>query len=183
MGDMVPSSKPNLQLEDVTQYLTSVDAAKYPVRLLGLRGYYKKSMGDPTKNDIGIYDDAMCVVTPKGIRTFNFNTDPSKHGVKMAHLVPGTYLYKIGMHNMKNPYKALRQYGRITVLREGVNHTDTDTADAPFYIDIHKGGYNTTSSLGCQTIHPDQWPEFLQLVEDLLKKYNQTIIPYTLVEN
>ena len=90
---------------------------------------------------------------------------------------------KIGMHNMKAPYEALRQFGRVTVLRDGSSTPVTNTADAPFYIDIHRGGHSTTSSLGCQTIPPAQWPSFLSQVKSELKKNNQIVIPYTLIEN
>jgi lysozyme len=58
------------------------------------------------------------------------------------------------------PYWAYRQASPVTVLRDGAATTETiaDPAGWP-WIDIHKGGYNTTSSEGCQTIHPDQWAE------------------------
>lgn len=181
MRTMLPSGKPQMTKADALEKLSAFALAAYPVKLLGVRGYFGKTMGDPDKNDVGIYDDALFVVSDDLYLPFNANTDPSRLLPNVAVLKPGgPYLYKIGMHNMKAPYQALRQFGRVTVLREGKEHTDT--AAAPFYIDIHKGGYNTTSSLGCQTLHPEQWYFFLQSVKDELKKHNQQIIPYCLVE-
>jgi hypothetical protein len=49
-----------------------------------------------------------------------------------------------------------------------------------FGINIHKGGYNSTSSLGCQTIYPTQWQSFINTVYDQLKRYKQTKLPYVL---
>jgi len=180
---MLPPGKP---LQDgVKKYLAELEGynnLQYPCVLLGVRGYYKGLMGNPSKNDIGIYDDAMFLVTPDGIFTYNANTDPSHEFPETAVLKPGgPYLYKIGLHNMKHPYKALRQWGRVTVLRNGVEYTDT--AAAPFYIDIHRGGYGTTSSLGCQTIPPAQYEDFLSTVENKMKKEKQNVIPYFLAEN
>lgn len=182
MPQMLPSGKPQLKVDDAIQLLTSFDVASSAVKLLGIRGYFKQTMGNANKNDIGIYDDAMFIIAPnKLMLSYNANTDPSRSFPGVAVLKPGgPYLYKIGMHNMKNPYKALRQFGRVTVLRDGKENTDTPAA--PFYIDIHKGGYNTTSSLGCQTIHPDQWMDFLTNVERLLTNNKQVVIPYCLVE-
>lgn len=167
--------------EEVEKELSNFDVSKYPVKLLGIRGYYKKTMGNPVANDFGIYDDAIFIISPDYFYSFNANTDPSitRKGIAVLK-AGGVYLYKIGLHNMKKPYKALRQYGRVTVLRDGKE--DTDTAKTPFYIDIHKGGFNTTSSLGCQTIFPEQWIYFLSNVEVELEKNNQTIIPYCLIE-
>lgn len=167
--------------EEVEKELSNFDVSKYPVKLLGIRGYYKKTMRNPVANDFGIYDDAIFIISPDYFYSFNANTDPSitRKGIAVLK-AGGVYLYKIGLHNMKKPYKALRQYGRVTVIRDGKD--DTDTATSPFYIDIHKGGYNTTSSLGCQTIYPTQWTDFLSTVEREIAKNNQTIIPYCLIE-
>jgi lysozyme len=50
-------------------------------------------------------------------------------------------------------------------------------------INIHRGGYRTTSSEGCQTIYPSQWDGFINLVYSEMSRYNQKTIPYLLVEN
>ncbi len=182
---MLPNGKPQLKIDDALKLLQSFAVDEYQVKLLGIRGYYKNTMGAPGKNDIGIYDDAIFILAPnKLMLSYNANTDPSR--IYNAHTAVlkagGPYIYKIGLHGISGPkpYRALRQHGRVTVLRNGKE--DTDTAAAPFYIDIHKGGYNTTSSLGCQTIHPDQWPDFFANTETLMDKNRQQFIPYCLVE-
>lgn len=178
---MIPNSRPQLSKEDALRYLALYDLVKYPVKILGIRGYYKQTMGNPVQNDVGIYDDALFIVSKNYFGTFNANTDPSRIFPGVAVLkAGGPYLYKIGMHNMQHPYEALRQYGNVTILRNGVPVTDSPVNR--FYIDIHKGGYGTTSSLGCQTIYPDQWPEFLKSVKNELALNNQTLIPYILTE-
>lgn len=177
-----PNSKPQLNKIDAEKLLAEFDLSAYPVRLLGIRGYYKQTMGNPVKNDRGIYDDAIFIITPDSFASFNGNTDPSITRSRVASLKPGgPYLYKIGMHNMKAPYEALRQYGNVTVIRDGVAAEDTDSPSNRFYIDIHKGGYSGTSSLGCQTIYPDQWLSFLHMVKDHLKRNKQKIVPYCLI--
>jgi lysozyme len=181
---ILPNGKPQLKVDDALAQLAPFKVDPYPVKLLGVRGYYKNTMGAPGKNDIGIYDDAIFIIAPnKLMLSYNANTDPSRSLPNVAVLKPGgPYLYKVGMHGVSglHPYRALRQFGRVTVLRNGKE--DTDTAAAPFYIDIHRGGYNTTSSLGCQTVHPDQWPDFFANVERLMDANRQSIIPYCLVE-
>lgn len=181
MKQMIPKSRPLFTKAQVLGYLSLYDLVKYPVKILGVRGYYLHTMGDPDKNDVGIYDDAIFVVSNNFFGSYNANTDPSKIFKDVAVLKPGgPYLYKIGMHNMKAPYEALRQYGNVTVLRNGV--PVTDSPNNRFYIDIHKGGNNTTSSLGCQTICPPQWPGFLLDVKQQLTLNKQTLIPYILIE-
>lgn len=178
----VPTSRPQLLREKAEAILQTFSYKQSEVTLLGIRGYYKDSIGKPGVNDINQYDDAIFLISPRVFFAVNANVDPSKDGIKIAHLkAGGPYLYKIGMHNMKHPYKALRQYGNVTVLRNGIPVTDSPANR--FYIDIHRGGYNTTSSLGCQTIFPDQWPSFLENVEREMKFYNQPVIPYYLAEN
>jgi hypothetical protein len=65
---------------------------------------------------------------------------------------------------------------------------DTPHAYAPrpdvgwFGINIHRGGVNTTSSEGCQTIPPSQWNGFITIVKEQMKWYGQKTIPYVLTE-
>lgn len=185
---MLPGSKPQLSKADAAKLLLTFDVtpftiSKYPVVILGIRGYFKKTLGNPLANDRGIYDDALFIVTPDCFAGFNANTDPSYEKPGIATLKPGMYLYKIGQHGISgpNPYEALRQYGNVTVIRDG-GKEETDSSNNRFFINIHRGGYGTTSSLGCQTIHPDQWPAFLATVKSELKQYKQEIIPYVLIE-
>ena len=182
--DILPPNKPHITREDALKklfpYTDKVNT--YKVILLGIRGYFKDTMGKPGVNDRGIYDDALCMITPDNFYTFNFNTDPSRAIPGVATLVPGLYFYKIGMHGVSgdHPYEALRQWSRVTVTRDGQDGEFTDTSGAPFYTDIHRGGFGTTSSLGCQTVPPAQWEEFHPLVKELLAKYGQEVVPYVL---
>jgi lysozyme len=148
-------------------------------------------MGAPNVNDRGIYDDAIFVHSPSVFAAFNANTDPSviRKGVGtgnkkgIACLDAGAYfVHKFDLH--KNKYLALCQrLGSVTVTRDGTpSYSDTGN----FGINIHKGGFNTTSSEGCQTIHPSQWNSFIHLVEDQARRYfgtkwNKTCIPYILM--
>jgi lysozyme len=182
MMAMIPNSKPKLTQVDALKEIAKFSLQGYDLKILGVRGYYKQTMGNPVQNDRGIYDDAIFLISPDHFSSWNANTDPSVTRKGVAVLKPGgPYLYKLGMHNMKHPYLALRQYGRVTVIRDQQGE-ETDTPAAPFYIDIHKGGFNTTSSLGCQTIHPTQWDAFLATVKDQLKRHNQIIVPYCLID-
>lgn len=47
----------------------------------------------------------------------------------------------------------------------------------------YKGGYNTTSSLGCQTLYPDQWQGFQKLLYAEMDRAKVTKLPYLLIEN
>jgi len=58
----------------------------------------------------------------------------------------------------------------------------TNTEHTGFFgINIHKGGFNSTSSEGCQTIHPSQWDEFMHLVKTFFPSGKD--IQYILIEN
>lgn len=170
----------------------SIDRDKYPLVVVGMRGYYKNLMGAPGVNDRGIYDDAIFIDTAQATVAYNGNTDPSSHrpgsgtGAHkgMATLNPGAwFVHRFDLHRGK--YLALCQRaGHVTVTRDG-NPPYTDTGR--FGINIHRGGYNTTSSEGCQTIHPAQWDSFIQLAEDQAKRYfprtwKSVAIPYVLLE-
>lgn len=149
--------------------------------LLGRRGYYRDTMGARGRNDIGIYDDAIALVSPTAFATFNANTDPSRERTGMATLKPGIWTYQRGIHGQNKAetlrYMALIQAAPVTVHRHGEGD-DTGW----FGINVHRGGYNTTSSLGCQTIHPSQWEAFFALVTLEMRRTHRETIPYVLTE-
>lgn len=187
---VTPNSKPNITDSMVDEILKhyEVDRAKYPVVLIGIRGYYQDSMGKPNMNDRRMYDDAAVWVTPKGHMTFNFNTDPngyragegvgSKKG--MASLKDGVWRYKMGTHYGSIPHKAFRQAAPVMVMRDGKSGHYSDFGW--FGINIHRGGKNSTSSLGCQTVPSDQWDSFKALGYAELKGHNQSEFPYILID-
>lgn len=154
-----------------------------PVYVVGIRGYYKRTMGDPAKNDRGIYDDAIFIVAPHVFAAFNANTDPSRFRHGIATLVPGVHWYRPGNHGISKPgggYPAFRPATpgeALPVTRDGKQGMSDGIA-----INIHRGGYTTTSSEGCQTIHPDQWPEFQQRLMLALEAANCKKFPYILTE-
>ena|SRR5436190_13112633 len=180
---IVPPSRP-LQTRAQTDALIAGRITIDPkhVYLLGVRGYYRDTMGAPGKNDRGIYDDAIILRSPTSHVAFNANTDPSVARKHIAVLKAGVWMYQVGTHGLSKPkaqqYTALVQAGEVTVIR------DQEGPDTGFFgINIHRGSVSGTSSLGCQTIFPDQCPAFIALVQSELKRAGQKIIPYVLVEN
>ena len=144
----------------------------------GIRGYYSSS----SSNTRGVYDDAICVIGPGTFAIFKANTDPSasyKSGV--ASLIPGVYPYKPGNHGLSKPgggYPAFRPNTTgeaLPVTRDGATGTSKGIA-----INIHRGGINTTSSLGCQTIPPNQWNSFYSLVRSEMTKVGVSEFNYIL---
>lgn len=191
---MVPNAKPRMSYEEVARKVDALglDRARTPFFVAGIRGYYRDTLGVAGRNDRGIYDDALFLVAPSAFAAFNGNTDPSGFrkgagkgaGKGMAVLQPGLWrAHRFGLHRGK--YLALIQTGgAVTVMRDG-NPPYPDTGW--FGINIHKGGYNTTSSLGCQTVYPTQWPAFIALAQDLAKRHygaawRTTTIPYALID-
>jgi len=161
------------------------------VFIVAFRGYYQDTMGKPGVNDRGIYDDCMCVVAPNYFSTFNANTDPSvyrdavvgnRQGI--ATLVPGLHYFKKGKHGISRPgggYNAFRPATpdeSLPVWRDGCG----DTIYKGVAINIHRGGYNSTSSEGCQTVYPVQWNEFQTTVYDYMNRYKQDLLPYVLID-
>lgn len=154
------------------------------VLLFGCRGYFLNSMGAKGRNDRGIFDDAIFVLSPFVFASFNANTDPSiyrkgtgtgsKKGV--ANLKTGLWLYQKGLHK---GYQAFTQAAKVTVIRDG----SPDYEDTGYFgINIHKGGVNSTSSLGCQTIYSPQWASFKTLVYGELDRIKQKKFKYILVD-
>jgi lysozyme len=190
---ITPPEKPRLSSTELrarfAQY--EIDRSKYPLAVVGIRGYYKDSMGAPSVNDRGIYDDAIFIDTDQATVAYNGNTDPSAYRAGsgtgsskgMASLNPGAwFVHKFDNH--KGQYLALCQRaGSITVTRDG---TPPYEDAGLFGINIHRGSYNSTSSEGCQTIHPAQWDSFIGLAVDQTKRYfgsawKSQVIPYVLL--
>lgn len=185
--------RPKLTREAVEQILKThgLNIHKEGVICFAIRGYRKRTMGDPNKNDRGIYDDLIGLITENTFAVFNGNTDPSRVrkgrgkgvGKGMATLKPGLYrAHVIGQH--KKVYPALVQRAdKVTVIRDGL---DGDYLDTGFFgINIHPGGTYGTSSLGCQTIprQDGEWDAFIALAVAELKRRSQKVLPYLLVEN
>ncbi len=186
MSPMKPGSRPRADMKKILDVIHD-HKAEEEVVIVGIRGYYKDTMGKPGVNDRGIYDDALFIVGPDHFSAYNGNTDPSGYrkgwgtsGSKgMANLKAGLWrAHKLGLH--RGQYEALIQTGgKVTVIRDGApNYEDTGW----FGINIHRGGVGTTSSLGCQTIVPEQWPAFIANVKRLMNECDQKICPYILVE-
>jgi hypothetical protein len=198
-GTVLPSSRPRLTQADLASKLApfNLDRGKHPLVVVGIRGYYMDTMGQPGVNDRGIYDDAIFIDSADGFASYNGNTDPSKfrpgsgfndRTKGIAKLKAGVWLaHKLDYHGSRvhGPYRAICQrLGKVTVIRDGTPPYE-DTGN--FGINIHKGGYQGTSSEGCQTLHPDQWDSFINLAMDLAKRYfgikwESTVIPYVLIE-
>ncbi|MBI5726772.1 MAG: hypothetical protein HY965_02895, partial [Ignavibacteriales bacterium] len=109
---MKPAERPKLTKPELLELLSpyKIDREKYPLVVVGIRGYYKKTMGDTPENDRGIYDDAIFIDTPNVFKAFNGNTDPSIFrkgtgtgtGKGIANLIPGLYYaHRLDMHNGK----------------------------------------------------------------------------------
>lgn len=143
--------------------------------VVGVRGYYRDTLGAVGRNDRAMYDDALFIVADEAFVAFNGNTDPSGFragrgtgaGKGMASLNPGLWpVYRFDLHSGK--YLALCQRaGQVTVTRDG---TPPYEDRGMFGINIHRGGVNTTSSEGCQTIPPDQWQAFIAMAQDQAKR-------------
>lgn len=177
MSGILPAARPQVTRAEVEKLLAAFGIKVDRAIVVGYRGYYRDTMGVSGKNDRGIFDDALVIISPRSFRTFNGNTDPSETGGRLASLQPGAWQMKPGIHHPGTPgaYECLVQAGPVTVLRDnGVRET------GEFYIHIHHAGMNTTTSAGCQTIYLPQWPEFKQLYKAEMDFYKQDEITYVL---
>ena len=178
---MVPNSRPQ-QAKEKTLAMVIRAGIEDRVALVGIRGYYADSMGAKGKNDRGIYDDAIIVLSPSAHATFNANTDPSVYRKGIAVLKTGVHRFRKGNHGISKPdggYPALRP---ANAKEELPVERDKEGDSMGIAINIHRGSYNSTSSAGCQTIYPSQWDGFINLVYSEMNRYNQKTIPYLLTE-
>lgn len=187
---------------------TSRLIADCPVQVLAIRGYYRDSIGRPERNDFGVWDDAAFLVDLKGgeVHPFNVNTDPvaaghnARNGGKLfAQLVPGIWPMRRGPHKgVPNHFRQLdegdavkfdldryfldqRARGRFAV-RRLVTESDYRVEWGYQAINLHAGSKNGTSSWGCTTFPPDQWPAFQTLAYGLMDEHGQQVLPYVLTE-
>jgi lysozyme len=160
--------------------------------VLMVRGYYRDTMGDPGKNDVGIYDDAAFILTTHGMTAWNANTDPSRYGWNpgagkyMARLKPGIYAYRALKHHPSRPdgYMAFGQGDNpVTVQRIKQDRTIVTEETGCFGINLHRGGRSGgTSSEGCLTIPVEQWQQFHQANTTALASRSTNNFPLVLIE-
>jgi lysozyme len=163
------------------------EAAFPELFLLGVRGYFSESIGKPG-NDISAYDDALFLVSPLGFSSWNANVDPSRYGVNknaegkcMARLAPGCWKMISRIHRGK--YQAFGQGGHeVTVERIDAHGKVAQTETGCFGINIHLGGVNGTSSEGCQTLPPEQWPDFRKTLNAALHLHDASYFHYILID-
>lgn len=176
-----PAARPK-QSREATEAILEKHGVKDACALVGVRGYYLHTIGDPEKNDIGVYDDAIFLIAPEFYCSFNANTDPALYNRGTAILCAGLYRYKLGIHGLSKPehrrYRALVQSEHVLVNRVGGQQER-----GFFGINIHRGGQINVGSEGCQTIIASQWDAFIESVQDQMRRNNQRTIPYLLIEN
>lgn len=171
--------------KEAAQELVKNSGFTFPetVMILGIRGYYKNTMGKPGENDFGIYDDALFIISPDEFIPVNGNTDPSKQYPGIAVLVPGLHYYKKGFHHINEPAKRYPAFRPASADESvPVKRVGDDKITKGIAINIHRGGVNSTSSLGCQTVIPDEWLHFQQIGYAEMDKHLQKQIPYLLIE-
>ena len=220
-----PQSKPRLAKAIVRQVVDRLlrenphsdrqgITAACPVMILGVRGYYRDTLGRLGINDFGVFDDAGFVITPDDVFPFNWNCDPSKKGFNKgvgknyAQLMPGVWPFRQGPH--KGKPGALRQLTNDEATRAQLQEFFTDDRSDGYFvvrrveddnvgkletqyqaINIHWGNEAGTSSWGCQTLPPEQFPVFSQTVYAAMNEHAQAWsearksfgwIPYILTE-
>lgn len=176
---LIPDSKPKITKSETEKIIKHYLGANVPrLVLVGIRGYYSKTMGATDKNDINLYDDAIIVWGMDTFETFNGNTDPSYANKDLATLNAGVYQFYRGKH--KGKYNALRAYPegvKLPCTRDG----ETSLCSA---INIHYGGLNgsyVTWSAGCQTIPKTQWESFISLVYRRMNEFVMKTVTYILI--
>lgn len=196
-----PKSRPQQTHEQCVEILKKHGSPDAPIRILVVRSYFRRTLGDPDKNDRGMYDDACFLVLKDRTVSFNFNADPSRykpgHGKGsakgMANLKPGLYRNVYMMAKHKGQYDAICQRGGpVTVLRDAdsqVPEKDIVVVEGRRYyehtgmfgINFHRGGINGTSSLGCNTWPVDQYKEAMDLIYSTMRKHGMKYVDVCLV--
>lgn len=153
---------PDAQLRQwLAEYQITLGEAT-PVVVVGVRGWAEKAAGGANK--AGLYDDAICVVTPPTSLTYQGNTDPTRTIEGRAITEAGQVVEMSPViHHRTRPAAerrfafgqasgvAIRRYDAAGVLSQLVPGQ---------YIgwNLHDGSITTTGSEACQTVAPEWWP-------------------------
>lgn len=179
MTAIIPKSRPKATRSDVLKYVDDsgcgLNLNNSPVLIVGVRGYYKRTMGDPYRNDRNLYDDAIFILAPNEFHAYNANVDPSTYRKGIATLVPGVYDVVKWRH--KGKYAAL-QIVKDTVARDGQTKLDTGRHGINFH---YGGSYTTTGSEGCMTFPRPQFWQFQGHVYELMDHYGLSRAKFLLV--
>jgi lysozyme len=165
---IIPKGKPQLSpvlVRRLAQYYGIEIPKDGKVAVLAIRDYYLDTIGKPGKGDRNTYDDAAWIMLGDRCVPYNFSTDPSAWRRGMATLKPGLWWMIPGKHKAQSAsgYEAFRQWGNFTVIRD-----DQGEHTGYFGINLHRGGFNGTSSEGCQTVPPLQWTDFRETIRKAL---------------
>lgn len=172
---------------------TGFDPEKHVIAV-AIRGF-DLDEGAKGVNDRRIWDDRVFIVTPNDIKVFECNTDPNGfrkgygtgENKGMACLKKGVWFFGKGSHKGT---PAFRQCVPFTVTRDGNPPYDHTGWHA---INWHSGGQTSTSSLGCQTLKPNDFVSLRSYVYDQMEKCDNPFmkndfeqkcraIPYILIE-
>lgn len=176
--------KPNITLNEIRSKLNALGFLpqfdQSAISLVGIRGYYKKTLGNPEENDRTLYDDALIITDKTGTvyETFNFNCDPSISKTGVAVLL-GNESYNVVKHKHKGKYDAL-QIVQDKLKRDGWRTVDIGRHGINFHKDADD---RSKYSLGCQTLPKSQWDNFIALVYRLMSERRQPQIKYFLIDN
>lgn len=216
---IIPLTRPKLTAESALTLAHKIVAedegqagilSDFPVMLLGIRGYYRDTMGKYGVNDFGIFDDAGFLLDGETVTSFNWNCDPVRVGwnpgvgKNYAQLAPGVWPFRQGPHRgrpghlrqitrdeskglaLGNNFWDFRARGEFMVRRVergGDGGFGVGKSEIGYQaINIHEGTERGTGSWGCQTLPPGQWKEFSKKVYAAMDRVGQKWIPYVLTE-
>lgn len=166
---------PKMSREEITAIVVN-SGVRSDVVIVGIRGYYRDTMGKVGVNDRGIYDDAIFVLSPNEFKAFQANVDPSVFRKGIANLKVGVYKVVKWIHRGK--YAALQIVNDV-VVRDGETKEDSGRHG----INFHYGSETQTWSQGCQTLPRSIYWAFLNLVYSEMQKYHLDSIQYVLIDN
>lgn len=166
---------PQMTRAEILKIAENAGVKAMPV-IVGIRGYYRDSMGKIGVNDRGIYDDAIFVVGEKQFFAFQANVDPSIFRRGIATLSVGVYEVVKWIHRGK--------YASLQIVNDRLHRDGSNELDAGRHgINFHYGSESETWSEGCQTLPRSTYWSFLNLVYGEMQKAKADSIHYVLIEN